>query len=322
VGIRVRVGTRDDIQAIVDVNCSEVEQWHHFSSKGQGDPASYDELISLERCMHGGPWMDPTALAKYWETIERLGIIPLVAETDGRIVGHLDVIISDELSLGHFIYLDILMVHRAYRRRGVASALIKEAERLAISRKVRFMCVEPEQYEGPPGLTYRSCDFEKAFDTYHLETSVDHPEIPSGVQVVSIPQIQSVPIRTHIMMCGWYNISVKMWNFGINPDLESSRAFCYHDLALSALTSESIYFFYLQQKRFDHSTGRLCLWAPTPLNQEELQDIIQVSKAVASWLGIKTLTTKTIERYLPTLEKAGFKINSKGEPFLIKNVSQ
>jgi len=123
--IKVRLGTRDDIDALVEVECSDVETWYHHSSEGRGDPASYDELSSWERSMHGGPWTDHTALTKYWEDIERLGIIPLVAEIDGKVVGHLDVIFSDELPLGHFLYLDVLTVHKTYRRRGIARALIE-----------------------------------------------------------------------------------------------------------------------------------------------------------------------------------------------------
>lgn len=319
-GITTRVGARDDIDALVDVYCSDVETWYHFSSKGRGDPASYDELTSLERFMHGGPWMDPTALAKYWENIDRLGIIPLVAEVSGKVVGHLDIIFGDELPLGRFLYLDVMMVHKAYRRRGVARILIREAERLARGRKVGFMLVEPQKYEGPSGLTYRSCGFEKAFETYRLETSINQPEIPIGVQLVSIPRYQEAPVKTHTMICGWYNISAKTWDYGINPDLEFLHAFSCHELALSALSNGSTYFFHLQQKRFDQSKGTLCLWAPTPMNQKELRDIFQASKAAASWLGIKTLTTKTVERYISTLEKLGFKIKSKGEPYLIKSI--
>jgi len=116
--IRVRLGTKDDIPALVEVECSDVEEWHHFSPEGRGEKASYDELSSLERVMHGGPWMDPEALAEYWKVIERLGIIPLVAEIDGKVVGHLDVVFSDELPLGRFLYLDVLTVHKAYRRGG------------------------------------------------------------------------------------------------------------------------------------------------------------------------------------------------------------
>ena len=72
---KVRAGTKDDIDALVEVDCSDVEKWYHYSPEGRGEQASYDELSPLERTMHGGPWMDPTALTKYWKTIERLCIV-------------------------------------------------------------------------------------------------------------------------------------------------------------------------------------------------------------------------------------------------------
>ncbi|GAG24599.1 unnamed protein product, partial [marine sediment metagenome] len=93
--INVRFGTRDDIDALVEVECSDKETWYHYSSKGRGAPASYEALSSMERYMQGGPWMDPTALRNYWDHIDRLSIIPVVAEIDGKIVGHLDVLFSD-----------------------------------------------------------------------------------------------------------------------------------------------------------------------------------------------------------------------------------
>jgi len=183
------------------------------------------------------------------------------------------------------------------------------------------MLVQPQEYEGPSGLTYRSCSFEKAFDVYHMETSINDTEIPSGVQLVSIPHIQEPPIKTHAMICGWSNISAKIWYDGINPDLELLYD-SYHQLALSALINKSKYFFHLNQNFFDHSTGTLCLWAPIPLNEKKLRGILQASKTSASWLGIKTLTTMAIERYISALENGGFTIKSKGEPFLTKNINQ
>jgi len=35
--IRVRLGTRDDIPALVEVECSDVEEWHRFSPEGRGE---------------------------------------------------------------------------------------------------------------------------------------------------------------------------------------------------------------------------------------------------------------------------------------------
>lgn len=57
----------------------------------------------------------------------------LLQKYDGKVVGHLDVIISEELRFGHFLLLNALMVHKSYRRKGVATALIQEAERVTRS---------------------------------------------------------------------------------------------------------------------------------------------------------------------------------------------
>ncbi len=318
--IAVRFGTRNDIDALVEVERSDVETWYHFSSQGRSDQASYDELSSWERVMHGGPWMDSEALTKYWVSIERLGIIPLVAEIEGKVIGHLDIIFSEELPFGQFLYLDVLEVHKDYRRRGVATTLIREAERLARDRRVRFILVQPQQYEGPSGLAYRSCGFKKAFDAYSLETSIDNLGIPSEVQIVSIPQTKEAPLKTHVMICGWYNISAKTWDYGVNPDLEFSREEKTCKLALAALTGKVTYFFHLGQNLFDRSTGTLCLWAPVPLRRNGLHHVIQAAKTAASWLGVKSLTTKSIERYTDILEKEEFIVKSRTEPYLTKEL--
>lgn len=55
--VKVRRAEKNDIPAIVEVNCSDVEQWYHFTPRGRAGPASYEELSSWERVMHGGPWM-------------------------------------------------------------------------------------------------------------------------------------------------------------------------------------------------------------------------------------------------------------------------
>jgi len=318
--VKVRFGTRDDIDALVEVNCSDVETWYHYSSEGRGDPASYDELNSWERVMHGGPWMDRSALIEYWKRMERLNIISLVAELEGKVVGHLDAIFSEEFPLGYFLYLDVLMVHKAYRRKGVARTLIKEAEKLAKSRKAKFMLVQPEEYEGPSGLTYRSCGFKKFLEVYVLETTTDVSKMPQDVCLTTIPQTQEAPLKTHTMICGWYNISVKMWDHGVNPYIELSRVFSCPQLALCVLTSEETYFFHIRRDYFNRLRGSITLWAPIPFNEKNLEHVFSAAKVVASWLGIKHLTTRTIEKYKDLLEEAGFVLKSKAEPYLAKNL--
>jgi GNAT superfamily N-acetyltransferase len=268
--------------------------------------------------MHGGPWMDANALTRYWARIERLGIIPLVAEIDGKVVGHLDVIFSSEPQLGDFLYLDVLTVHKAYRRRGVARALIARAEKLARRKKVSFMMVQPEEYAGPSGLTYRSCGFERVFEVYHLETTIEASKTHSDVCVTTIPQTQPAPLKTHAMICGWYNISVKIWDYGVNPNVDLLRAFSCHQLALSALTDEGTYFFHLKQSYFDHEKGTIRLWAPVPLDRKTLERVFQVAKTASSWIGIKLLSTESFGRNAEVLKNMGFSMKPADELYLIK----
>ncbi|MEM2930130.1 MAG: GNAT family N-acetyltransferase [Thermoproteota archaeon] len=318
--ISVRVSTINDINALVEVECSDVETWHHYSYKGRGEPAKYKELTPLERMMHGGPWMDRLELAKYWRRIERLGIIPLVAELDEKIVGHLDVIFSDELPLGSFLYLDVLKVHKAYRRRGVARALIQEAERIAGDRKVIFMLVSPQEYDGPSGLTYRNCGFEKAFDTYDVEMVVGNTVISQEIRLTPITLAKEPPVKTHSMVCGWYNVSLKMWDNIANPNLELTRFLHERQLATSLLVEGNTYFLCIWSRLFDPTTGSIALWAPEPLDKKELKQVFQACRALASCMGMEKIATRTIEQYVLMLGDVDFKTKIKGEPYLIKKL--
>lgn len=314
--IKVRLGKREDIKALVEVECSDIDVWYHYSPEGRGNPASYGELTSWERVMHGGPWMDAAALNKYWDRIERLGIIPLVAEFKGKVVGHLDVIFSEEPELGLFLYLDVLTVHRNFRGIGVATALIEEAVKLAKERKVEFMLVQPEEYEGPSGLTYRRCGFKKAFNAYSFEMATKNAKIQSGARLMSIAQDQRAPLKTHTMLCGWYNISEKIWDYAVNPDVEILQAFSCHQLTFSILVNGSIHYVGLKQNYFDHLTATLCLWAPTPLNEKSLTTVFSTASAIAKCLGIKKLVTCSIEKYVALLQKLGLTLKSVEDTFL------
>jgi len=283
-------------------------------------------LSPFERTTHGGPWMDASELALHWDKVERLGIIPLVAEIGGRVVGHLDVLFCEELPLGSFLLLDVLTVHNDYRRRGVASSLIKEAEDLARRRGIGRVIVEPQEYEGPSGLLYRSLGYAKAFDIHDLEAIVGSECIPSEVQLAPIPNTQESPVKTHAMLCGSYNISTKTWYYGLNPDLRIERIFHYHRLNFAILTKDSIYFVHLggslRLAKHEPSKGELNLWAPMPLDQGEFLKAVQVSKFVASWFGIETLMTKAIDNFIAPLEKVGFKLTGKPEQWLGKSLDR
>jgi len=39
VAVRVRRAEKRDIPVIVEVNCSDVERWYHFTPRGRAEPA-------------------------------------------------------------------------------------------------------------------------------------------------------------------------------------------------------------------------------------------------------------------------------------------
>ena len=184
--IKTRRAAIEDLPSLVEINKSDVEEWHHFSRGGRGAAASYDELTGWERVMHGGPWEDLHALRRHRPYMERVGIICLVAELDGRVVGHLDVIPTRELRLGEYLFLDVFMVHRSYRRRGVGTALLRAAEALAAEESLPRLVVMTD-YEEAGSLTYRSYGFEPFHEMCTLEAEIGSPAVPTGVMITDPP---------------------------------------------------------------------------------------------------------------------------------------
>jgi len=91
--------------------------------------------------------------------------------------------------------------------------------------------------------------------------------------------------------------------------------------ALSVKIATRSYFLCVQQNFFDHTKGALFLWAPLPLDRKGLRATFLASKFATWWLGIRTLTTRTIERYVSMLEKQGFRKGSKIDTYLAKKLS-
>lgn len=197
--IQTRKATKQDLPSLVDINRSDVKEWHHFDRHGQGLKASYEELTEWERTMHGGPWMDLQSLRGYWSLAQRLGIICLVAEINNRVVGHLDVIPTKERELGDYLYIDVFMVHRCFRRQGVGTALLKAAESLAAEDALPRMIVSAD-YDEPGGLTYRKFGFKAFVEMCTLEAETDNGSMPSGVKMVNPPL--EPPLDSHHMVCG------------------------------------------------------------------------------------------------------------------------
>ena len=318
--IKVRRAGKKDIPAIVEVYYSDVEQWYRFTPRGRAEPAGYEELSSWERVMHGGPWMDEAALSDYWRRMERLGVIPLVAELEGKVVGHLDVIFCKDPVLGEYLYLDVLMVHRSYRRRGVARALISTAEDLAKDRGFRKLVVQPEDYEGPSGLTYRSLSFRREWEVAVLSLSPENAALGNGVKVQSISPDEEHPVEAFPMVCGWYVVSAKMWDYAFYPREPFYTAIPLHSLVFKVLVDNEAFYIHVAEKIFENGVGTLCLWAPKNFTEKRLKRAIGAAEALARAVGLKKLETRTLDIFAEVLEKIGFRIEGFTEPFMVKRL--
>lgn len=318
--IRTRRSTLGDLPSLVEVNKSEVTEWHHFDKNGKGAKAPYEELTEWERVMHGGPWMDLNALHKYWSHMERLGITCLVAELDNRVVGHLDVITTRELELGEYLYLDVFMVHRLFRRRGIGTELLKAAERRAIENALPRMIVLAD-YDEPGGLTYRSFGFRAWLKMCTLDAPIDNVSMPSGVKIVNPPS--EPPLDSHHLICGWFNTPMKLWmsNLKHPPDqFILNNPFDFHRFMLSIITKSGIAHFLLTREYPKRTRFGVCMWVPPSTEVTDLSKAVESVKAIAQTLGAETLATTAFENDRKMLEDAGFTWIREHDPLLSKEL--
>ncbi len=296
-----------------------MECWYHYTEEGRGEPASYEELSTWERVLHGGPWMDVKALREYWKRMERLGIIPLVAELEGKVVGHLDVLFCEDPVLGRYLYLDVLMVHKEYRRRGVARALVFKAEELARERGVEKLVVQPESYEGPSGLTYRSCGFTRAYEVVDYEIRSRSKTIPGSVKLVSVAPSEPPPVKTHPLLCGWYVASAKMWDYATYPR-DVYEVFQRHSITFKVDVEGEGYYVHLGENLMKLGAGYLCVWAPPNYGAESFRRVVEVASSIARTLNMTKVETRTLKPLSEILEEAGFRYGGRAEPFMVKEV--
>lgn|GEM_PF-2129949 len=305
ISVTIRTAKRDDISQIVEAHCSDVREWFHWSKVERGERASYDELKDWERAMHGGDYMDASLLNRSWDEHESYGIVPLVAELDGKVVGHLDIIESRESPFGRFLWLDVLMVHVEHRRKGIATALVNAAEEIAKRKGLGAVLVSAQEYEGPSEAFYRSLGFERFQELHTIEIDCTKQEVPSDVALVSIRLNQEPPLDTHEMICGRANISQKMWRFG-QLQRQVYYPLIYHDVMLAAVTKIGTYYIRTSAGGFRGARGYLTLWSPLTAQETHLDDMVSLAKTLAFMLGAGLLESTVLKKDIEKLVSIGF----------------
>ena len=294
--ISTRRATREDLQAIVEVNKSDVDEWHRWSRQGIGAKSTYKELSGWERQIHGGPWLHLKALERYWDYMEKTSITCLVAEIEGNVVGH----------------LDVFMVHKGYRRRGVATALLKTARDFAVKHSLQRIIVMTE-YDGAGGLTYRKNGYTIFQEMYSVESTIKDPEMPRGLSLSNPPG--EPPLRSHHMVCGWWNTPSKNWMDSFHPG-EINRHLDWHQILLTCETGSGKVHMSLKSGFPDRTEADICLWLPEEVTLEDLLGVVEAAKSiVASW-GATKLTSVILEEDRVMLERVGFMVKNRRDPML------
>jgi len=102
------------------------------------------------------------SLAETEERIARTGGVTVVAESDGRVVGHLALTFEAGPAYVRaeeqpYAYVAVLYVEAAERGRGIARALLSEAERIAVARGLKTLMVSVQS---------SNTEAERAYDRF------------------------------------------------------------------------------------------------------------------------------------------------------------
>jgi len=231
--VDIRLASLNDVKGITEVHCSDVKVWRKRIND-KWCPASYEELSIEERFMHGGPWMSVETCAIYLNYLLIAKQYPLVAVLDDKIVGELELFIGEERGvLGKTAFIDILVVHNDYRRRGIGRRLVQRAEEMAVENNCDTLSVWPEENAIP---FYNKCGITvKAYEPVEIAIKLDNLS-PEGSRQVDItidevkyselekmffisPRIYSskaawLKSKWTIAIKEWYGKTIRGWIYG------------------------------------------------------------------------------------------------------------
>lgn len=128
-------------------------------------PAEISDLCEvLTACVNNGASLGfhaplaPEIARAWWERLPRSGVTLLVAEAAGRIGGTVQLHAAESANGAHRTEVAKLLVHPAWRRRGVASALMTAAEEIA-RRQGKLLIILDTREGDPSNLLYASAGY-------------------------------------------------------------------------------------------------------------------------------------------------------------------
>ncbi|HQE93112.1 MAG TPA: GNAT family N-acetyltransferase [Anaerolineae bacterium] len=140
--LTIRPATLADAAAISAVHCSTVDVWRDPYTRQPADAAT---LTLFGRWYNGGDWMSVETCAIHLNTLLLRGHMPLVATSEGDIIGEAEYYINREPApFGPHLHLSVLYIHRAWQGRGVGRALIEAGVEQARALDCTALTTQPE----------------------------------------------------------------------------------------------------------------------------------------------------------------------------------
>ena len=140
--ITIRPATLADAAAITAVHCSTVDVWREPYTRQPADEATLD---LFGRWYNGGDWMSVETCAIHLNGLLLDGHLPLVAESDSRIVGEAEYYVNREPApFGPHLHLSVLYIHRDWQGQGVGRALIEAGVEHARALGCHALTTQPE----------------------------------------------------------------------------------------------------------------------------------------------------------------------------------
>ncbi len=186
--VSIRFAVLDDVKGIVDVYCSSIDRWVKRVN-GREVEVRYEDLSVAERWAHGGPWMSVETCAIHLNYLLTWNQYPLVALIDNRVVGELELYIGyEEGLLGTHSFIDVLEVHRDFRRRGIGRRLVEKAIEISRERECETIAVWPD----PEAVDfYKKCGISDiAFRVKHVKLDLSSAKglDPESIRIEKFPE--------------------------------------------------------------------------------------------------------------------------------------
>ncbi len=256
----VRAATLDDTAAIAALHTAAIERWQRLNEQGDVEDVPYSRLTLFERWLHGGPWMSVETCAVHLTHLLRGAGFPIVAEVDGRVVGHAEAFHGEEPPpFGNHLHISVLYVHADRAGQGVERALLEYSAALARELKCQRVCLaSPEAQEFYAGVDWRLLSSSR---------HINWPARPGQVFYQAVPHLESSPaqIRGWAMPLGrrqsawqeWVTRWPDLW--AAVPGLREQRI-----ERLRFMVAGSPFFVMYAQSPYEPRWTSVYLWSATP----------------------------------------------------------